>query len=313
MPHHPVRAIRAKWPIALGLPALLALANSGLAADCSSYRTKLPTYAELVKLFHYDVRAPLALKVLSTSDDSGVTVQSIEFAIAHGSAPCSATPAVPKRLGQLPAVVWLGSGDKDWTPYAIEFSKQGAISLALDNCGNAPVSDAKGFYDNEIRAVIAIRRGVDVLYARKDVDRKRIAFVGHSGGAMLGADTVAVDGRFKAAVFEGGLQGLSYHVCNSPHPYAVGIRKQLGDALPEFIATLAPLDAILYVGHEAPAALLFQSARQDKGVPSSDAQAFFDAASAPKQIIWYDTGHAMKLPEVDRDRTEFLKKQLEIK
>jgi cephalosporin-C deacetylase-like acetyl esterase len=292
---------------------LLAAAHTALAADCSSYRTNLPSYTELTKLFHYDAGAPLAEKVLSTTDDKGVTVQSIDFAIAHGAAPCSATLAVPNRPEKLPAVVWLGSGDKDWTPYAIEFAKQGAISLALDNCGNAPVSDAQGFYDNEIRAVIAIRRGVDVLYARKDVDRKRIAFVGHSGGAMLGADAVAVDTRFKAAVFESGLQGFTYHICSSPHPYAVGIRRQLGDTLPQFIATLAPLDSILYVGHEAPAALLFQSARQDKGVPTSDAQSFFEAASEPKQIIWYPTGHEMKLPQVDRDRTDFLKKQLEMK
>lgn len=252
------------------------------------------------------------MKVLSTTDDGGVTVQSIEFAIARGAAPCSATLALAKKPGRLPAVVWLGSGDKDWASYAIEFSKQGAISLALDNCGNAPVSDAKGFYNNEIRAVIAVRRGLDVLDARNDVDRKRIAFVGHSGGAMLGADAVAVDGRFKAAVFESGLQGFTYHICSSPHPYAVGIRRQLGDTLPQFITTLAPLDSILYVGNEAPAALLFQSARRDKGVPNSDAQAFFDAASEPKQIIWYDTGHQMKLPQVDRDRTAFLKKQLGI-
>ena len=308
-----MRAIPVRWSIAFATLTLLAAFRPGLAADCSSSRTNLPSYAELAKLFLYDSTAPLAVHVVSTTDDAGVTVQSIEFAIEPGAAPCSATLAIPKRSAQFPAVVWLGSGDKDWAPYAIEFSKRGAISLALDNCGNAPVSDAKGFYRNEIRAVIAIRRGLDLLDARKDVDRKRIAFVGHSGGAMLGADAVAVDGRFNAAVFEGGLQGFSYHICSSPHPYAVGIRRQLGAALPQFIATLAPADSILYVGHEAPATLLFQSARHDQGVPSSDAQAFFDAASEPKQIIWYDTGHQMKLPQVDRDRTEFLKKQLDLK
>jgi cephalosporin-C deacetylase-like acetyl esterase len=210
-------------------------------------------------------------------------------------------------------VVWVGSGDKDWSDYALKFSRLGALSIALDNCGNAPVSDAKGFYANEVHAVIAIRRAVDVLSARNDVDLKQIAFVGHSGGAMLGADAVAVDGRFKAAVFESGLQGFTYHICTSSHPYAVGVREQLGAGLPQFISTLAPLDAIHYVDHEAPTVLLFQSASHDKGVPRADAQAFYDAASEPKQLIWYRTGHEMKLADVDRDRTQFLKKQLEMK
>jgi hypothetical protein len=297
----------------LALIALAWLASpSGYAADCSAFRANVPAFGERAKIFDYDAHAPLDLKVLSTKDNDGVSIQSIEFAIGKGMT-CSASLAIPKQHGPFAAVVWLGSGDKDWQPYAIAFSKLGAVSIALDNCGNAPVSDAHGFYDNEVHAVIAIRRAVDVLSTRNDVDRKRIAFVGHSGGAMLGADAVAVDGRFRAAVFEGGLQGFTYHICSSPHPYAVGVRKQLGDRLPQFITTLAPLDAILYVGHEAPTALLFQSASRDQGVPRTDAQAFYDAASEPKRLIWYATGHELKTADVDRDRTQFLRQQLEIK
>jgi hypothetical protein len=296
--------------------ALFALAlfvsASGYAADCSAFRANVPAYGELAKIFNYDAHAPLDLKVLGSDDDHGLTVQSIEFAIGKGMT-CSAALAIPRQHGPFPAVVWVGSADKDWQPYTIAFSKLGAVSIALDNCGNAPVSDAHGFYDNEVHAMTAIRRAVDLLFARSDVDRTRIAFVGHSGGAMLGADAVAVDGRFKAAVFEGGLQGFSYHICSSPHPYAVGVRKQLGDRLPQFITTLAPLDAILYVGHEAPTTLLFQSAARDQGVARADAQAFYDAASKPKRLVWYDTGHEMKTADVDRDRTQFLKQQLEMK
>jgi hypothetical protein len=47
---------------------------------------------------------------------------------------------------------------------------------------------------------------------------------------------------------------------------------------------MAPLDAILYVGHAAATRLLFQSARFDEAIGRSDAQAFFDAASKPKQL-----------------------------
>ena len=83
---------------------------------------------------------------------------------------------------------------------------------------------------------------------------------------MLGADAVAVDRRFKAAVFESGLQGLTYHICTSPHPFAIATRKELKERLPEYVSTLASLDAIHYVAHEGPTVLLFQSPRLDQGV-----------------------------------------------
>jgi hypothetical protein len=56
--------------------------------------------------------------------------------------------------------------------------------------------------------------------------------------------------------------------------------------------------------------LLFQSARFDEAIAQSDAKAFFAAASEPKQLKWYNTGHKMNAPAVTKDRTEFLKKEL---
>jgi hypothetical protein len=281
-------------------------------ADCAAARSTIPPYAELAKALRYAPRAPLAVHLLSEADEHGVKLESIEFTIAN-AAICSAAIIVPPGDGPFPAGVWLGSGDKDWQPYATEFSKLGAVSLVLDNCGNASLYDARAFYAEEVQNIINIGRAVDILSARKDVDRKRIAFVGHSGGAMLGVDAVAVDGRFKAAVFESGLQGLTYHVCTSSHPFAIEMRKELKHHLPEYVSTLAPLDAIHYVGHEAPTVLLFQSARLDEGVTQAEAKALFDAASEPKQLIWYDTGHKMELPSVTKDRTEFLRQQLQIR
>lgn len=53
-----------------------------------------------------------------------------------------------------------------------------------------------------IRSIVNIRRAVNILAAREDVDARRIAFVGHSFGAMMGA-VAAADKRFNAAVSEG--------------------------------------------------------------------------------------------------------------
>ncbi len=281
-------------------------------ADCHAARKNLPPYSELVKTFRYDSSKPIAVNVISDSDDGILTAQTIEFD-AGGGQKCSAELIFPDRAGRYPAVVWLGSGDKDWERYALEFSKLGAVSILPDWCGDAPVTNAHGQYHDRILMIIDVRRAVDILSARNDVDRNRLALVGHSGGTLLGAVAVAVDKRFKAAVFEVGLQGYTYHICTSPHPFAVGVRNQLKDQVLNFASVLAPLDATLYVGDEAPTVLLFQSARWDEGVAPSEAQAFFDAASQPKQLKWYDTGHKMDLPAVTKDRTEFLKHELGMK
>jgi uncharacterized protein len=285
--------------------------RSGAAIDCSAVHANIAPYQQLAKTFQYDKSAPLNVNVISSSEGDGVSVESIEFAESNGGK-CSGTLIVPGTKGRFPAVVWLGSGDKDWEKSAAQFSKLGAVSVVLDSCGDLSSGDASGFHDGMVQQVIDIRRAVDILSQRPDVDRGRIAFIGHSGGAMIGADAVAVDKRFKAAVFESGLQGFTYHICTSPHPYAVALRKTLDGRLLDFVSKLAPLDAIHYVGHEAPTVLLFQSATRDQGVTKSAAQEFFDAASQPKQLIWYDTGHEMTLPQVTKDRTAFLTKQLDM-
>jgi dienelactone hydrolase len=39
----------------------------------------------------------------------------------------------------------------------------------------------------EIQAVVDLRRGIDLLLARSDVDQTRLAYVGHSYGAQWGS------------------------------------------------------------------------------------------------------------------------------
>lgn len=176
-------------------------------ADCNAARKNLPPYSELVKTFPYDTKAPVAVDVMSDTDDGSLKVQTIEFD-AGGGLKCSAELIVPDHGGRHPGVVWLGSGDKEWEPFAIEFSKLGAVSIILDYCREVPAADTHPFFQHRVLMVTNVRRAVTVLSARKDVDPKRIAFVGHSGGTLLGAVAVAVDGRFKAAVYESGCRGL---------------------------------------------------------------------------------------------------------
>jgi hypothetical protein len=68
---------------------------------------------------------------------------------------------------------------------------------------------------------------------------------------------------------------------------------------------LAPLDAVHWIGHAAPAKLLFQFAHRDEYISYVDAAAYLQAASAPKEVKWYDTDHYFN-QEARKDRDDWL-------
>jgi len=213
--------------------------------------------------------------------------------------------------GKTASIIWVHSnGFYSQLPDAMLMARDGAISLLLELSASTENGDAARL--EMIRSLTSIRRGVDILMARPDVDAQRIGFVGHSYGAMIGTVAAAVDKRFKAVVFEVGLLGMSIHIRTSPHPWAESVRTGKGDKLEEFLAAIEPLDAGHYVGRLAPTALLFQSARMDLGVPDKDAQDFFEAASEPKQLKWYDTGHEVLDIAAIADRARFLSMHLNL-
>jgi fermentation-respiration switch protein FrsA (DUF1100 family) len=78
------------------------------------------------------------------------------------------------------------------------------------------------------------------------------------------------------------------------------------------LAAMAPLDARHYIGQAAPAHLLFQFARTDPSVSVEDAERYFDLASSPKQMTWYDDcGHELSA-QARLDRVDFLAEQIAI-
>lgn len=256
----------------------------------------------------YDRTAPLEVETREMAVRDGVRIQSISFAGPKGGRAEGFLVAPEKTIGKTGGIVWMHSGGKyENLPDAVLAAQIGAVSIVLEP--SEPDEDPVKWRDAMIRAVVSIRRAFDVLAARADVDPRRIAYAGHSFGAMMGVVAVS-DKRFKAAVFEVGLLGMSIHIRTSPHPWAAGIRKELGDKLEPFLKVLEPLDAVHYVGQLSPTVLLFQSARLDMGVPEKDALDFYNAASTPKRLEWYNTGHDVLDIAAISDRMRFLAGQL---
>jgi dienelactone hydrolase len=265
-------------------------------------------FKELRKLYDYDRNAPLDVKLASRGARSNYTLYDISFSLP-GNQRADGFLAAPLGRGRKPGVVWMhSSGALGWLGDAVMLAQCGAVSLIV----NAPagVSGIPEDRDAMILTVVALRRAADVLEARDDVDANRIAIVGHSFGAMMTAVAASIDPRFKAAVFEAGLLGMSIHIGTSPHPWAQGVRKQLGSQLPHYLEVISVTDAAHYIGYAPAIPKLFQSAWYDPGVPHDDASKFYEAATGPKELKWYDTAHDIDDIAAMADRTRFLAKAL---
>jgi hypothetical protein len=105
-----------------------------------------------------------------------------------------------------------------------------------------------------------MRRGADLLLARKDVDHARLGYVGHSYNAEVGGFLSGVDKRFKAFVLMAG--GLSDEVDMKTEEFEQ-FRQKIGpDKVDAFTAKYAWTDAGKYVSHAAPATVFLQYATQ---------------------------------------------------
>lgn len=75
---------------------------------------------------------------------------------------------------------------------------------------------------------------------------------------------LALDGRFTALVLITGVLGMTDHARTSPNPFWEKWRRVTPkDKMERYLDAFAPLDARHYLGHSAPAHLLFQAGRHD--------------------------------------------------
>jgi uncharacterized protein len=225
--------------------------------------------------FDYNRGAPLELVVQHRFERQGVAVRAVEFSVDSGLR-ARAYLALPSGGRRHPAIVFV-PGRRQTREYfldeAIADAKRGAIGLSLEDLSDGYPSFTDVDRSRLIRRVIAVRRALDLLLARPDVDAGRIAVVGHSDGAELAGIVAGADRRAAAYVLMSG----------------GGVWDR--QASPAYNRLVAPLDSARYIGRAAPAALFFQSALSDQYVPRADALRYQTLASSPKRVVWYDADH----------------------
>ncbi len=277
-----------------------------------------PAVAQNADPFSYDPKQPLDVQEVSAKRIGGATLHDINYASPKGGR-VPAYLMVPDGKGPFAGVLFMhwGQGNRsEFVAEALALAPYGVESLMIDAPTNRPGLDFGNGPDSEPRAyahlVIDLRRALDLLLSRPGVDTKRIGYVGHSLGATFGGVLAGLEKRVKAYVFMGGLPNL--YDLDWPDPKFQERLKKIPQAdLDAEQKLLKPISPELFVGHAAPAALLFQFAELDRFISKAAADKFFAAASEPKQQRWYWTSHEFNDTASLRDRTEFLRQQLNLK
>jgi dienelactone hydrolase len=285
---------------------------------------------QLLRHWDYDKSAPLSLKQAGFQDRGGVKVYDISYAAPVGDRGAAVGPngglvtaylVVPAGKGPFPAIIyghWCMPGSEkmnrtEFLDEAIVLAHSGVISLLPDHViarpgfveDHAPLNEQQIVV--EVQEDINLRRGADLLLARKDVDAGRLAYVGHSCNATAGGFLSGIDRRFKAFVIMAG--NLSDEV-NMKTKMFQDYRQKIGpEKFDAFVARYSWTDPGKYVSQAAPAAMFLQYATDEPFLNGDLAKQYLEVVSEPRKLKIYDAPHALNA-EATRDRIAFLAGQL---
>jgi dienelactone hydrolase len=279
-------------------------------------QTTLP-FEKLAAMFSYDAAAPLNAHSEAPESVEGAYVTAVSY--AGGRGPVSATMVTPSQRGKYPAVIFVHDYGKrdEFLPEALSLARARlpAVSLLIDAPSERPVGWRRSFNslsdsDNDreihIQAVIDIRRGIDLLAARGDVDGNRIAYVGHGYGANWGAILSSIETRLRGFVLVAGFPSLA-ELMESDDPDWANMRYAIGsERSARYRDSISTVDPIRFTRYWAGAPILFQFGRFDQFVSRAMAERLVHSISRPQRAIFYDAGHAVNDPRAMIDRAGFL-------
>lgn len=288
--------------------ALVAVACGGTKQQSTS---SLPD--SLKRLYAYNRSAPLAERDNQRPyKERGATLHDISFRGSRGRR-VNAFLMIPDGKGPFGGVVFQHGSGQDRTEFvaeALALAQRGAVGVMLDepwvrsNSSAPPDRLARNIRQDYVDNVVDVRRAVDLLHSRKDVDGKRIGFVGHSYGAAIGAIGSAVEPRIKAFnLLSGG--------ATPSRGYAAIIGRSLAKRR-AYRRLLRTIDPVRYIGHASPRHLFIEAGRHDELIPQPDLKALIKAASKPKRVKWFNAGHALTLAAF-QEGADWLSKQLALK
>ena len=274
-------------------------------------------YEQNIQLFDYDAESSVLIRENSVRQEDGYTVQDIHYSTPKfGDVP--AYLVVPDGSGPFAGIILMhgSSGSRETlVPLAEDLVHTGAVVLTISApSARIPGRDWISFTsqdrEEQIRLIVDLRRGVDLLTQHEKVDSSRIGYVGYSYGAAMGGLLAGIEPRIKAYGLMVGDGGLINHFTDEGRP--IGWLETMDpEVREEWLDAMEPIEPIYYVGHASPSALFFQNAHNDQSVSEEDALAYQAAGSEPKEVQWYDSGHGLP-PQAYFDMVAWLGEQIGI-
>ncbi len=288
------------------------------------------TEALRLSFYTYDRNMPLNAHLKPLDETADHTRYSLTYSSVHDQV-VTAILSLPKRFpSSFPAVLLMhGSGghkDSDYIKAAsFMLTSQGYATISVDSQyrGDRKRADVTGellnpdsfrMRDAWVQTVVDLRRAVDYLASRSDIDSSKIGYLGFSMGGMLGACLGGVESRvscFLLAVPGGGLVKIAQEI--DKHPalkvyWPVTLTPEVMKRVEEFALVCDPIH---FVGKILPRPLLIIVANHDELIPPEASQMLIDAAHAkePGQVKRMDTGHVLT-PAVIFDVRKFFTDQL---
>lgn len=274
-------------------------------------------------LFEYDHRLAFDVQTEPMDSRTGVSVKRgslqvikdrrMEFILVEPDAP-------PKGKTLRPAIVMQHGGGQQMATYISEatmLAKAGAVCMITEAPYQRTDQERKETLkgaaqrDSAAHIVISERRSFDWLQSRPDVDRSRLAYVGHSYGGNAGAILAYVDKRVKAFVLLGLVARFTSHVQENLawKPYRESLTQQ---ELADTLALARAIDPDQFLPQSSPATILFQCARFDMDDVKRGCETAYELAGQPKKLIWYDVDHGFANVEASLDRLSWLGDRLNL-
>jgi dienelactone hydrolase len=287
---------------------LLAASILVVCAACGSSTHKAAT----PRPFAYDTAQPLGYKDNGRANH-GYPIAIHDVSYLSGGDRIGAYLALPPANGKRrPAVVYLHGSGGDRTSLIVPatwLAGRGAVALAITApsstasaaTGGSAVAELRHDVQVEERDVIAVRRAIDLLRRRPDVDPNRIGFVGWSAGARTGAILAGVEHRLRTLVLmSAGASPISLYSRRAPRSLRPALRRDLGS-----------VDPLRYIRRAKGSGLLLQDGRNDTVVPRSALLTLSGDAPSDTTVRFYNAGHALNSAAY-RDQLAWLSDKLEI-
>ncbi|MEM2248937.1 MAG: alpha/beta fold hydrolase [Candidatus Bathyarchaeia archaeon] len=232
---------------------------------------------------------------------------------------------LPKRDGKVPCVIFLhgyGGSKDDIRRVADVVAREGYALMAIDakyhgerrEIGKELFSpDINISVNGIIQTVIDLRRAVDYLETKPEIDIERVGYVGGSMGGILGAIFIGVEPRIKAAALIVAGGNMSLMIRESKHYTMPKIREYIrreNVSYEELQRVLDPIDPINFIGYFSPRPIVFHLGKYDEDVPAESGRQLYERAGEPKQVYWYDTGHNVPLDLVLARILDFMDRNL---